>query len=50
MFASKFAAIALAVAVGLCALTPAAARAEVLSIEEHLTVEAGSTTEWTTWP
>ena len=46
MFVSKLAAIAVAVAMGLCAITPATARAEVLSIEEHLTVEAGSTSEW----
>lgn len=46
MMASKFAALAVAIALGLCALTPATAKAEVLSIEDHLTVEAGSTTEW----
>jgi hypothetical protein len=46
MLAAKTAALAVAFALCLCAVAPMGAQAKVLSIDDHLAVEEGSTNEW----
>ncbi len=46
MIATKMICVTMALALGLCAFGPASAKGEILSMDDHLALEAGSTTEW----